>query len=87
MPYFVVMLEAIPGVEPTQSQRQSHLDHLASLKARGILFASGRFKDGSGGLYILEAKNIEEAKSIVESDPYVKFGLRKFTVKEWDRVY
>ncbi|GBC70583.1 hypothetical protein HRbin02_00351 [Candidatus Calditenuaceae archaeon HR02] len=87
MPYFVVLLETIAGVEPTQNQRRSHLDHLASLKARGILFASGRFKDGSGGLYILEAKNIEEARSLAESDPYVKFGLRRCTVKEWDRVY
>ncbi|MEM0482087.1 MAG: YciI family protein [Nitrososphaerota archaeon] len=87
MPYFVVLLETIAGVEPTQSQRQSHLDHLASLKSRGILFASGRFKDGSGGLYILEAKDIEEAKSIVESDPYVKYRLRRYVVKEWDRLY
>ncbi len=87
MPYFVVILESIAGVEPTQSQRQAHLDHLASLKARGILFASGRFKDGSGGLYILEAKDLGEAKLVVESDPYVKLGLRKYVVKEWDRVY
>ncbi|MEM2358872.1 MAG: YciI family protein, partial [Nitrososphaerota archaeon] len=84
---FVVMLETVPGVEPTQEQRQSHLNHLASLKSRGILLVSGRFKDGSGGLYILEAKDAGEARSIAESDPYVKLGLRRCTVKEWDRVY
>lgn len=87
MPYFVVILEAIPGVEPTQEQRQQHLNHLAALKSRGILFASGRFKDGSGGLYILEVGSLDEAKSTASLDPYVKHGVRRCTVKEWERVY
>ncbi|MDW8073368.1 MAG: YciI family protein [Nitrososphaerota archaeon] len=87
MPYFVVILEAIPGVQPTQEQRQSHLNHLASLRSRGILHAAGRFKDGTGGLYILEAKDMEEAKNTAWSDPYVKLGLRKCSVKEWERAY
>jgi len=87
MPYFVVLLEAKPGVEATQEQRQAHLDHLASLKEKGALFMAGRFKDGSGGLYILEAKDPGEARSYADADPYVKSGIRRCIVKEWDRVY
>lgn len=87
MAYFVVLLESIPGVQPTQARRQEHLDYLASLRARGILFVAGRFRDGSGGLYVLEAKDIAEAQSYAESDPYVKYGIRRCTVKEWERVY
>lgn len=87
VPYYVVVLESVAGKQVTQELRQSHLSYLASLKERGVLLVSGRFTDGSGGLYIVSAEGIEEAKRIASSDPYVLHGVRISQVKEWDRVY
>jgi len=87
LPYYVVMLETVEAVAPSEGLRQEHLNYLAGLRSRGVLFASGRFRDGSGGLYIVEAQSLDEAISIARSDPYVREGIRRATVKEWERVY
>jgi uncharacterized protein YciI len=70
-----------------------HLKWMVALEERGILFGSGPFvaskssegKPGSpaGGMTILRAQSIEEAKSIVQSDPYVMHEVVTFEMKEW----
>ena len=47
---------------------------------------AGRFKDGSGGFYVIEAKDLSEALSIVEEDPYKKADVREFVVREIEEV-
>jgi uncharacterized protein YciI len=47
---------------------------------------AGRFKDGSGGFYVLEAKDLSEALSIVEKDPYKIADVREFVVREIEEV-
>jgi uncharacterized protein YciI len=87
LPYYVVILEAVAGAQIPQDLRQSHLNYIASMKEKGILLVSGRFTDGSGGLFIISAEGLQEALRIASSDPYVVSGVRRPQVKEWERVY
>lgn len=63
--------------------RQQHLDYLQGLEGQGKIFARGPFTDGSGGMVVYIADNMEEAKQLAENDPYVLEGVRRLELKEW----
>ena len=50
--------------------------HVQYLKKLG-----GPFTDYDGGIVILECKNIEEAKAIAESDPFIEEGYKTFELR------
>ncbi len=59
--------------------RQRHLDNLEGLEQAGrILFAGPLKEEGGaacGSVIVLEADNLEEAREIAHSDPYLKEGV------------
>lgn len=65
----------------------AHLDYMIELEERGVLFASGPFfADGEGtgaGLTIVRAGSNDEARALLERDPFVAAGLRTFDLHEW----
>jgi uncharacterized protein YciI len=83
MKYFAALLEMIDPVK-NQELRPQHLEYLEQKKKEGKLFARGPFADGSGGLVIYKAETYEEAKKLAEEDPYVKQGVRKLILREWN---
>lgn len=87
MPYFVVISEQVADPSETAKYREQHYKYIEKLKNEGKVVMSGPFVDGSGGLIILEASSRDEAESIVSEDPYFKSGVRRYTIKEWRRVY
>lgn len=54
--------------EGLQAAHMANLDRLAQ---EGLLLAAGPF-EGGGGLLILDAENIDDAKALVQSDPAVQ---------------
>jgi uncharacterized protein YciI len=56
--------------EVNQIQKE-HLGHIRMLNNQGILLAAGPF-EGGGGLFILQANSIADAKSAIATDPAVK---------------
>lgn len=62
---------------------EEHIAYLNDYIANGKIFAKGPFLDHTGGLVILRVGSLEEAKEIVENDPAIKNGARKYTLKEW----
>lgn len=63
---------------------RAHPQYLRSLLTQGRLVMGGPFLDGSnGGMSILDAASLEEARTIAEGDPTVKGGLLKVEVKPW----
>ena len=86
MPRFHVLLvpKALPEV--TAQHRPAHLEYVRNLIRSGRIVMAGRFKDGSGGFYVIEAKDLSEALSIVEEDPYKKADVREFVVREIEEV-
>src|SRR5690606_37818755 len=65
-----------------------HLEYMIGLERKGALFASGPLSAVPGGpagdgLTILRAADLEEARAIAETDPFVKRGLRTIDIREW----
>ncbi|MEM0075110.1 MAG: YciI family protein [Conexivisphaerales archaeon] len=87
MPDYIVISELVVAREQSIPHRAEHLEYLESLKRNGSLKVAGRYKDGTGGLYVINAENIEKAEEIARNDPYHKLRLRKYTVREWERVF
>ena len=85
MPEYIVMSNLVVEREKTASHRNDHLTYLTELKNIGNLKMAGKFPDGSGGLYILSTESYNQAKDLAMADPYHSLGLRKFTIKEWER--
>ena len=81
---FVVKLKCSDKASEYLSE---HIVFLKTLQTEGILISSGNFPDESGGMYILKAGSIEDARSIVENDPYIKNEECQYTVSRWLRSY
>ncbi len=83
--YFFVFLNTNPdkpviSEEEKENLQTLHLANLDNLQADGILHAAGPF-DGGGGMLIVSANSIEEAKEIVSTDPAVaadRFNVEVF---------
>ncbi|MDT7859377.1 MAG: YciI family protein [Candidatus Calditenuis sp.] len=86
MPRFHVLLIPKAPPEVTAQHRPAHLEYVKGLIRSGRIVIAGRFKDGSGGFYVLEAKDLSEALSIVEKDPYKIADVREFVVREIEEV-
>lgn len=85
---FVVLSE--PNAEPAQLRPhlEAHLDFMIKLEEAGVLFASGPLFSADGimtgeGITLLRAASFEEARTIAERDPFVREGLRTFSIKRW----
>lgn len=80
MRLYTVILER--QIKPSPEQINEHVSHLKSLNE--LLFASGPFLDGSGGMVILKVSTEKEAIRIMERDPFIIQKLSTYTIKEWD---
>lgn len=65
----------------------AHRMHLAALKDRGVLEASGPFTDKSGGAYLIRAGSLEDARAIAFADPVHLTGSSEMTVREWNAAW
>lgn len=84
MKTFVYLLESIAERSILSPVVPLHLAHLDGLRKKGILIAFGPFEDRTGGLVAFSAETLEEAKTIVNSDPFVKEKVEKLVwLKEW----
>ncbi|MEM3684294.1 MAG: YciI family protein [Conexivisphaerales archaeon] len=87
MAEYIVISNLVASRERLNPYRDEHLKYLENLKKSGKLIMAGRFSDGSGGAYFLNASDINEAKVIADNDPYHLSGLRVYTLKEWERRF
>jgi uncharacterized protein YciI len=74
--------------EELRSHLTEHKEWLASLERSGRLFAAGPLLDqnyqGSGsGVLILRATSLQEARHIVDQDPFHARGLRSYRLHPW----
>ena len=65
-----------------------HLDYQIRLEREGVLFGAGPiFDEGEevplGGMIILRADSIDEARAIVEQDPLHINGHRTYKIQKW----
>lgn len=63
---------------------QAHIDYLTDLRGQGVVLANGRLLNGWGGIVLYRAASLEEARALVERDPFVQHGIRSYELFEWD---
>ena len=66
--------------------RPQHRTYLRQLHADGKLFASGHLRDAThaGALLIMRTNSAQEARELLEHDPFFQHGLvTNLVVKEW----
>ena len=85
---YVAISRLLAPKEQLAAQLPAHLEFMIGLEARGVLFASGPSfaPDGIGtgaGLTIVRAGSLDQARAILDQDPFVVAGLRTFDPHEW----
>jgi hypothetical protein len=55
--------------------RPDHLAYLQLLHRKGTVVLAGPVGDGSGAMMVLRAGSEEEARRVVENDPYTAAGV------------
>jgi uncharacterized protein YciI len=70
-----------------QSVRPTHREYLGKLRSEGKIAMSGPFTDDSGALIVYEAGSLDEARSLLQDDPFNKAGVfESYQIKEWNQV-
>ncbi|MFC0188709.1 YciI family protein [Fictibacillus aquaticus] len=82
MNYYAVYLP-MKDEEKSAKYRGEHLAYLEDLYSKGSILTYGRFGDGSGGLVIYRATNLQSAQELAAGDPFIKTGARDMEIKEW----
>ena len=68
---------------------EAHLHWAIGAEARGELFGSGPFVDdaakpgASGGLTIVRASSVDDARALLNNDPFVAHGVVLIEVHRW----
>lgn len=83
MKYFAVFLP-MKNEQKSKDFRARHLEFLAKGRDDGRILMNGRFTDGAGGLVIYKGASLEQVEELVNTDPYIINGARKYEIHEWD---
>lgn len=83
MKYFAVFLP-MKNEQKSKDFRARHLEFLAKGRDEGRILMNGRFTDGAGGLVIYKGASLEQVEELVNTDPYIINGARKYEIHEWD---
>ena len=63
---------------------QEHLDWQRRMHDAGAVLFSGPSGDRSMGIILVRAASLDEAKQVLDSEPFHALGLRTYEVIEWD---
>jgi uncharacterized protein len=67
--------------------RPRHMDYIGRLNAEGRVVMAGPLADGSGALIVYRAADEEEARRLVDEDPYTVEGVTADRrIREWTVV-
>ncbi|MEX2425442.1 MAG: YciI family protein [Thermomicrobiaceae bacterium] len=74
--------------ERIQDVRPDHREYLAKLHAEGKLHTAGPFTDDSGSLIVYEVETEQEAKELIENDPFHEAGIfASYAIKPWKQTF
>lgn len=81
---FAIQLTKIASEEAFRAVVPDHIAYCDGLHASGALIAGGPFRDGLGGMLLIEAANEDTAHAIARADPFVASGVESYTVRAWE---
>jgi len=71
------------GVPMRQQGLGPHAAYMQQLQNEGRLFAGGGYASDDGGMAIVSAANIEEARAMLAADPAVSSGIFVAELRHW----
>ena len=83
---YVVAILPMKDADVDRTARPAHEAYMAELRAAGKIWVMGRFRDGLGGMAILEVASLAEARCLMEADPFITSGARTLVLYPWDPV-
>ncbi len=81
---YVILLSMNPGKSFNEDLIRSHVAYLRELQTMGKLVMCGPFAHFPGGMVIIEAADLEEARALAERDPFVKSGTENYELRAWE---
>ncbi len=81
MPLFVMIARDGPeGAARRGTHREGHMAHIRKLEGEGCIAYAGPIRDdantqSTGAVVVLSAANLDEARRIVNQDPFVSGGV------------
>jgi uncharacterized protein YciI len=70
-----------------QRDWDAHAEFVDALIERGTFVMGGPFSDNSGSMSLLEGVDADEARRILEDDPFMKNGVFILEeIREWDVI-
>lgn len=88
MKFAIFGFDGPEGEAKRKIHRPAHLAHLEPLDATGRVILAGPLTDKAGSLIVIEADSIESVQILMESDPYVKFGVfERFEIHPFLQVF
>jgi len=80
---FVFISEYQKPLDEVDLVREDHLAFLAGLNEQGRILVSGRRNPPVGGVVVIDADDLEQAKAIMADDPFAKSGVAKYEPYEF----
>jgi uncharacterized protein YciI len=80
---FIFVSEYQKPLEEVDQHREAHLAFLADLNERGHILVSGRRNPPVGGVVVIDADDLEQAKAIMAEDPFAKAGVARYEPYEF----
>lgn len=87
--YYFVMLSKGPNRSQDSATaaklQEGHMANINSMADAGKLCIAGPFGDDGNwrGIFILDVKTMEEAKSLIEKDPAIAAGRLNYEIHPW----
>ncbi len=81
---FVILLNRCSEIEEFRKVVPEHVAYLERLHQDRQLIAAGPFRDGEGGMLIVDVTDEAAAENIAENDPFVLRGVERYTLRSWE---
>ncbi|WP_102274995.1 YciI family protein [Cytobacillus massiliigabonensis] len=78
---YVILLSMKHGEKLSEPIIREHVSFLRNLEEKGQLVLCGPFLDYKGGMVIIKAESMDEARRVAESDPFVSSGLESYEIR------
>ena len=77
-----VRVDKASGKKVTNKDAEEHMDYVKKI-AEERFFVGGMFGNVNGGMILMEAKDLKEARTIFTTDPLIENGLYNCDIFSW----
>ncbi|MGF6907509.1 YciI family protein [Fusobacterium sp. PH5-44] len=80
---FIVNLSYMKSMSEVEKHLENHMKFIKDLFAKGQIICSGKKIPRTGGIIICSFTDINEAKSVLDRDPFIVHGVANYELIEF----